>query len=134
MQDEFTVLNLAYAYATTSGVLRKASAKSAKSAAPWKYSCALEDREAVVGAMHLGDLQQVSADGLRSLTAITGQTGLLIQGLEESGEKLWACIAKVSTSTGSQQAGNGIASLAVYFPRTSATGKTAAHASRTCIA
>ena len=66
--------------------------------------------------------------------AITGQTGLLIQGLEESGEKLWACIAKVSTSTGSQQAGNGIASLAVYFPRTSATGKTAAHASRTCIA
>lgn len=25
MQDEFTVLNLAYAYATTSGVLRKAA-------------------------------------------------------------------------------------------------------------
>ena len=125
---------IANAFALPLECAAMASAKSAKSAAPWKYSCALEDREAVVGAMHLGDLQQVSADGLRSLTAITGQTGLLIQGLEESGEKLWACIAKVSTSTGSQQAGNGIASLAVYFPRTSATGKTAAHASRTCIA
>ena len=94
-----------------------ASANSAKPAAPWEYSFALEDREAAVGAMHLGDLQPASADGLRALATGAGCTGVLTQGMEEGNEELWAYMAKVSTSTGSQQAGNGIASLAVYFPR-----------------